>query len=63
MDKKNLDTLVKQLRPNEARQLDSVYALGIDESDIDKQSRKDFIRTQYPALKLRLRKGGTLYIH
>ena len=50
---------------NEARQLDSMYALGIDERDIhiDKQSGKDFNRPQYQALKLRLRNGDTLYIH
>lgn len=50
---------------NEARQLDSMFALGIDERDIhiDKQSGKDFNRPQYQALKLRLRKGDTLYIH
>ncbi|MGN7279814.1 recombinase family protein [Bacillus altitudinis] len=50
---------------NEARQLDSMYALGIDERDIhiDKQSGKDFNITQYQALKLHLRKGGTLNIH
>lgn len=42
-----------------------MYALGIDERDIhiDKQIGKDFNRPQYQALKLRLRKGDTLYIH
>ncbi len=42
-----------------------MYALGIDERDIhiDKQSVKDFNRPQYQALKMRLRKGDTLYIH
>ncbi|MGM0859757.1 MAG: recombinase family protein [Bacillota bacterium] len=50
---------------NEVRQLDCMYTLGIDERDIhiDKQSGKDFNRPQYQALKMRLRKGGTLYIH
>lgn len=50
---------------NEARQLDSMNALDIDERDIhiDKQSGKDFNRPQYQALKMRLRKGDTLYIH
>lgn len=50
---------------NEARQLDSMYAVGINERDIhvDKQSGKDFNRPQYQALKMRLRKGDTLYIH
>jgi DNA invertase Pin-like site-specific DNA recombinase len=50
---------------NEVRQLDSMYALGIDERDIyiDKQRGKDFNRPQYQALKMRLRKGDTLYIH
>lgn len=50
---------------NEARQLDSMCALGIDERDIhiDKQSGKDFNRTQSQALKMRLCKGDTLYIH
>jgi DNA invertase Pin-like site-specific DNA recombinase len=42
-----------------------MYALGIDESDIhiDKLSGKDFNRPQFQALKMRLRKGDTLYIH
>lgn len=37
---------------NEARQLDSMYALGIDERDIhiDKQIGKGFNRPQYQAL-------------
>lgn len=50
---------------NEARQLDSMYVLGIDERNIhiDKQSGKDFDRPQYQSLKMRLRKGDTLYIH
>lgn len=50
---------------NEVRQLDCMYTLGIDERDIhiDKQSGKDFNRPQYQALKMRLRKGDTLYIH
>ncbi|MFD1445787.1 recombinase family protein [Oceanobacillus profundus] len=50
---------------NEARQLESLYSLGIGERDIhiDKQSGKDFNRPQYQAMKLRLRKGDTLYIH
>ena len=50
---------------NEARQINSMYALGIDERDIhiDMQSGKDFDRPQYQALKLRLRKGDILYIH
>lgn len=50
---------------NEARQMESMQTLGIDERDIhfDKQSGKDFNRPQYQALKLRLRKGDILYIH
>jgi len=50
---------------NESRQMDSMYAQGIDERDIhiDKQSGKDFNRPQYQALKMRLRRGDTLYIH
>lgn len=42
-----------------------MYTLGVDERDIhiDKQSGKDFNRPQYQALKMRLRKGDTLYIH
>lgn len=45
--------------------MNSIHALEIDERDIhiDKQSGKDFDRPQYQALKLRLRKGDTLYIH
>ncbi|QHE62223.1 recombinase family protein [Rossellomorea vietnamensis] len=56
---------VSSKEQNEARQLDIMYALGIDERDIhiDKQSGKDFNRPQYQALKMRLRKGDTLYIH
>src|SRR3954471_15999658 len=49
---------------NEARQLAEVEALGIDERDvfIDKESGKDFNRTQYQALKQCLREGDLLYV-
>jgi DNA invertase Pin-like site-specific DNA recombinase len=50
---------------NEGRQLDAIKKLGVDERDIfmDKQSGKDFNRTQYQILKRVLRKGDILYIH
>lgn len=50
---------------NEARQLEALRALGIDDRDIfmDKQSGKDFDRTQYQTMKHTLREGDTLYIH
>ncbi len=50
---------------NEGRQLEAMKAKGIGERDIfmDKQSGKDFNRTQYQLLKRMLRKGDVLYIH
>ncbi|MFX3623438.1 MAG: recombinase family protein [Ectobacillus sp.] len=50
---------------NEARQLTTMYELGIAKRDIfiDKQSGKDFNREQYQFLKRMLRKGDILYIH
>lgn len=50
---------------NEARQLESIFDLGISERDIfiDKQSGKDFNREKYQALKHQLRKGDILYVH
>ncbi|MGG7619539.1 recombinase family protein [Bacillus coreaensis] len=49
---------------NEARQLEEIKALGIDKRDIfiDKESGKDFNRSQYQALKQCLREGDLLYI-
>lgn len=49
---------------NEARQLEEMKALGIDERDIfmDKASGKDFNRPQYQTLKDRLREGDLLII-
>lgn len=49
---------------NEARQLDAIKGLNIDERDvfIDKQSGKNFDRPQYQTMKARLRKGDTVYI-
>src|SRR5690554_5042295 len=49
---------------NEARQLEEMLNLGIDERDIfmDKESGKDFNRPNYKALKQCLRKGDLLYI-
>jgi DNA invertase Pin-like site-specific DNA recombinase len=46
------------------RQLQEVLNLGIDERDIfiDKESGKDFNRSQYKALKQCLREGDLLYI-
>lgn len=49
---------------NEARQLTEILELGINERDIfiDKESGKDFNRSQYKALKQCLREGDLLYI-
>ncbi|WP_404457766.1 recombinase family protein [Oceanobacillus kapialis] len=49
---------------NEARQLEELLKLGIDERDIfiDKESGKDFQRPQYQTLKDRLREGDLLCI-
>jgi DNA invertase Pin-like site-specific DNA recombinase len=50
---------------NEGRQLEAMKEKGIGERDIfmDKQSGKDFNRTQYQLLKRILKKGDVLYIH
>ncbi|MFJ7978349.1 recombinase family protein [Peribacillus sp. NPDC096379] len=50
---------------NEGRQLEAMKEKGIGERGIfmDKQSGKDFNRTQYQLLKRMLRKGDVLYIH
>jgi DNA invertase Pin-like site-specific DNA recombinase len=50
---------------NEGRQFEAMKEKGIGERDIfmDKQSGKDFNRTQYQLLKRMLRKGDVLYIH
>ena len=49
---------------NEARQLKEILELGLNERDIfiDKESGKDFNRSQYQALKQCLRQGDLLYI-
>ena len=49
---------------NEARQLKEILELGVNERDIfiDKESGKDFNRSQYKALKQCLREGDLLYI-
>ena len=50
---------------NEARQIESLTAAGVNERDlfIDKASGKDFKREQYQLLKRSLRSGDTLFIH
>lgn len=50
---------------NEARQIESLTAAGVDSRDlfIDKASGKDFNRDQYQVLKRGLRAGDTLFIH
>ncbi|WP_408008304.1 recombinase family protein [Pseudalkalibacillus sp. A8] len=50
---------------NERRQLEAMKKMGVDERDtfIDKQSGKNFERSQYQLLKRILRKGDVLYIH
>jgi DNA invertase Pin-like site-specific DNA recombinase len=49
---------------NEARQLKEILELDVNERDIfiDKESGKDFNRSQYKALKQCLREGDLLYI-
>lgn len=49
---------------NESRQLDALFAAGVDMSSIyiDKQSGKDFERIEYNAMMKSLRKGDTLVI-
>ncbi|HEK9100223.1 TPA: recombinase family protein [Bacillus pseudomycoides] len=55
---------VSSKEQNEARQLKEMQELDINERDIfiDKESGKDFNRSQYQALKQCLRKGDLLYI-
>ena len=55
---------VSSKEQNEARQLKEMQELSINERDvfIDKESGKDFNRSQYQALKQCLRKGDLLYI-
>jgi len=50
---------------NEGRQLDAMKKIGINVRDIylDKQSGKNFERTNYQLLKRVIRKGDILYIH
>lgn len=50
---------------NEARQLEAMKEIGIEEREIfmDKQSGKDFNREKYQAMKTCLREGDILYIH
>ena len=49
---------------NEARQVEKMQELGIDERHIfiDKKSGKDFDREQYKAMVTMMREGDTLYI-
>ncbi len=50
---------------NEGRQIESMKEQGIEERDIfiDKQSGKDFERSDYQLMKRSLREGDVLYIH
>lgn len=50
---------------NEARQLEAMQEIGIEEREIfmDKQSGKDFEREKYQAMKACLREGDILYVH
>ena len=50
---------------NEGRQLEAMRKMGINDRDIylDKQSGKNFERTNYQLLKRIIRKGDILYIH
>lgn len=58
-------TRVSTKDQNEARQIESLTAAGVDNRDlfIDKASGKDFNREQYQVLKRSLRAGDTLFIH
>lgn len=55
---------VSSKEQNEARQVEALKAIGIDERYIfiDKESGKDFNRDQYRAMVSMLRKGDTVYI-
>jgi DNA invertase Pin-like site-specific DNA recombinase len=50
---------------NEGRQLEAMKKLGLSDRDVfmDKQSGKDFERSQYQLLKRIIRKNDVLYIH
>lgn len=50
---------------NEARQLDSLLSVGVNQRDlyIDKASGKDFDREQYQIMKRAMREGDVLYVH
>ncbi|ALS29252.1 resolvase [Paenibacillus sp. 32O-W] len=64
MNKSSAYIRVSSKEQNEARQLEAIEVLGINERDvfIDKQSGKDFNRPKYQAQKATLRRGDTLYI-
>ena len=49
---------------NEARQIDALHGIGIQDSAIyvDKQSGKDFDRPQYKKIYMRLKNDDGLYI-
>lgn len=55
---------VSSKEQNEARQLKDILKIGVNERDIfiDKESGKDFNRSQYQALKQCLREGDLIYI-
>jgi DNA invertase Pin-like site-specific DNA recombinase len=55
---------VSSKEQNEARQIEALKGLDIQERDlfVDKQSGKDFDRPRYQALKMVLRKGDILFI-
>lgn len=56
---------VSSKEQNEARQIDSLQSVGVNQRDlyVDKASGKDFDRAQYQIMKRALREGDVLYVH
>ena len=56
---------VSSKEQNEARQIDSLQSVGVNERDlyVAKASGKDFDREQYQIMKRAMREGDVLYVH
>lgn len=56
---------VSSKEQNEARQIDSLQSVGVNQRDlyVDKASGKDFDREQYQIMKRAMREGDVLYVH
>lgn len=56
---------VSSKEQNEARQIDSLQSIGVNQRDlyVDKASGKDFDREQYQIMKRAMREGDVLYVH